>query len=381
MSARAASEAVAAMLRPDGPRASPLDPLADWPALLECASEHQLLPALWAALTRAGVRPLPSALRTRRPAAPLAVLEDAYRANATRVADLRAQGHEALGALLDAGIPALPIKGLHGLLAEWWVDPAARVMVDIDVLVPEARVDDAATVMAGLGYRSLGTEDPEGIAGHQRPALGRPGREGSLELHTSPLALRRARLLPAADLFTGADLLHVDGRTLSVPNPTHALVLAIGHAQLQDDGARLLRLPLRALADVATMAARGVTGPVDWREVSTRFARLRAAPALAGFAVALQELFGTQLAVSRRGGRPWLAATWWAADHPRIAQAFREAITLPRSLTASRMERLYGAHTLPDRAVARARHLTAGARRRTGRPESGERPGAVRRVG
>ncbi len=358
---------LAAWLRPDAGRDASSDPAVGWPALLDCAAAHQLLPALWSSLLRAGVRPLPRAVRDRVGASPFVVLEDAYAANAVRVDDLAAQGRDLLGALADAGIPALPIKGLHGLLAGWWADPAARVMVDIDVLVPAERLGDAAMVANVLGYRDLGTLDPEGIAAHQWPALGRGGRQGSLELHSSPLVLRHAALLSSSELFAGAVELEVDGLAVLVPSPTHALVLALAHAQLQDDDARLLRLPLRALTDVAALVASGVTDAVDWDDVRARFARRPATTALAGFAVALEELFDCALPVSTTGGRAWLQATWWAADHPRVAQQYRELVTVPRALSAPRMERLYGAHTATARARARVRHVGAGARRRFSR--------------
>jgi len=379
MNQRAVATELAAWLRPDAAgevRDAGADPTVGWVPLLDCAAAHQLLPALWSSMVRAGVRPLPAALRDRVGSSPFVVLEDAYAANAARVEDLAAQGRDVLAVLQDAGIPALPIKGLHGLLAGWWADPAARVMVDIDVLVAEAHVVDAAAAVRTLGYRDLGTLDPEGIAAHQRPALGRPGHEGSLELHTTPLVVRHAVMLPTAELFAGADTLDVDGRTVPVPNPTHAMVLTLAHAVLQDDDARLLRLPLRALADVAALVGRGLTDAIDWHDVRARFARRHATPPLAGFAVALDELFGCALPVSTKGGRAWLSATWWAADHPGAAQRYREAVSVPRSLSAARMERLYDAHTVTDRTVARARHVAAGVRRRVGRPSS-PRPLAI----
>ena len=379
MNQRAVATELAAWLRPDltrDARDAGTDPGVGWDALLDCAAAHQLLPALWSGLRRSGVRPLPPLLRDRAGGSPFVVLEDAYAANAARVDDLAAQGREVLAALHDAGIPALPIKGLHGLLAGWWADPAARVMVDIDVLVTEAHVVDAGAVARALGYRDLGTLDREGLAAHQRPALGRTGHEGSLELHTAPLVLRHAAMLTTAELFATADSLDVDGRALPVPNPTHAMILTLAHAVLQDDDARLLRLPLRALVDVAAFVARGLTDGVDWHDVRARFARQHATPALAGFAVALDELFGCALPVSTKAGRAWLSATWWAADHPGAAQRYREAVSVPRSLSAARMERLYGAHTVTDRTVARARHVAEGLRRRAGRPSS-PRPLAI----
>lgn len=366
MSHRAIVEELATFLDPaESSRSSwPIDPAIGWPALLHVAAEHQLLPALQAALERRGVGPLPPALRATNPTAPLTVLADAYAANATRVTDLRDQGSTVLGALQTAAIPVVPIKGMHGLLAGWWPDPAARVMVDVDVLVPGARIDDAVAVAEELGYRDLGTQDPEGKAGHQRPAMGRRGHLGSLELHTAPFVPRRRRILSTEDIFASAASIDVDGRTIRVPNPTHTVVVAIGHAQLQDDGARYLRLPLRGLVDVTAMATSGALDQVDFHEVSARFTRVHARLALAGFATALDTLFGIDLPVARRGGAEWLNAVTWAGDHPVAAHRYREVVSLPGALSARRMKRLYGADSATSRTTARARHVAGGARKR-----------------
>jgi Uncharacterised nucleotidyltransferase len=368
VSSLAIATELALYLHPDGDRHPLGEPTVGWPALLDLADEHQLLPALWSALVQAGVRPLPAGLRRRAPQAPLAVLEDAYVDNAARVGDLLAQGLALLDALRDAEVPALPIKGLQGLLAGWWRDPTARVMVDIDVLVAADRVENAVGAAQSLGYRDLGTEDPEGLAEHQLPALGLSGHLGSVELHTAPLVRRRAALLPAADLFAEARPLGtVPPR--AAPSPTHAVVLAIAHAQLQDDGARLIRLPLRALSDVASMQATGALSDVDWEEVRQRFARVRATPALAGFAAAFATLFGSALPLPHRGGREWLRAACWARDHREVARRYREVVSMPRALDPARMHRLYGARTVPEVWSARARHVLAGTSRRvTGRP-------------
>ncbi|MFN8027995.1 MAG: nucleotidyltransferase family protein [Acidimicrobiia bacterium] len=270
----------------------------------------------------------PGCGRCRRTCAPvrrgsrLRQLEDAHLANAARVADLRAQGVALLHALRTAGIAALPLKGLHGMLAGWWRDPAARVMVDVDLLVEPAHIDDAAEVAAGLGYHDLGTLDPEGLAAHQRPALGLPDHLGSVELHVAPLVVRRASLLPTAELFAAA----APGPavpTLPVPSATHAAVLAIAHAQLQDDGARLLHVPLRALYDVASMHAPGALAAVDWDEVQRRFAQLRAHRASPGSRSLGADVRGGASRCLPRWGRV-VARRRWADDHRTAAQRYRE---------------------------------------------------------
>ena len=141
------------------------------------------------------------------------------------------------------------------------------------------------------------------------------------------------------------------------------MILAIGHPQLQDESARDLRLPLRALFDVATVAP-AIGGSVDWDRVRFHFRRARASIALAGFAIAQAELFAVELPVRTTGGLAWWHAARAATDHPAVAQRYREAVSLPRSLRPERMQRLYGVDRGLDLWRARAAHLAHGAKRR-----------------
>lgn len=344
----------------------PAEPECGWDALLALADEHQLLPALWSNLRGRGVRPLPPRLGLERadgrPA--LAVLQAAYDDNAARVADLLDQGEHAIDALTRASIDAIPLKGLHWLLAGWLPDPASRVIVDLDLLVPAGAADAARAVLAGAGYRRVDTDDPEGMADHEIATLELPHRHGSVELQHEPFVRRHAGLLPAAEIAANAETVERDGRTWRVPNPTHGMVLAVGHAQLQDESLRLLRLPLRTLRDVAVALDAGAGELADWDEVAARFARIGAQRALAGFAVASAELFDQELPVPTRGGARWWRSVRAALRHPKAADRYREAVTLPRALSAARMERLYGALTPGARTSARVRHVGRGFARR-----------------
>lgn len=350
---------LAAHLRPGtGPTG---DPAVGWAALLALADEHRLLPALWSSLAARGVRPLPAGLAGGAPdRAPLAVLERAHRENAARVADLREQLDLVLDALDTEGIDAVPIKGAHHLLAGWLPDPAARVMVDVDVLVPAGRADAAVGALAGLGYRPAGPAPDALTSGHQLQALAHPGRAGSVELHVEPIIGFHRSLLTAEEVFADAVSVEVSTARRRVPSDTHAMVVLAGHAQLHDEGALLLHLPLRALWDVAVLD--GVVR-ADWEAVAGHFARdgRRSSLALAGFAVAAHDLFGVDLDVPARGGSAWLRAVGLAERHPGAADAYRRAVYLPRSLRRERMAHLYGATGGLTLQVARARHLVRGA--------------------
>ena len=287
--------------------------------------------------------------------------------NLARVADLADQGCALLDAFRELGIDAVPLKGWHGLLVQRWPDPAARVMLDLDVLVPGPDIARAASALAELGYEDLGVGDPEGFAGHEIPARGRPGHAGSVELHRQVLVPQRAAVLDATDVLTAAVSVRAYGRTVRVPCSTHAMTLLIAHAQLQDDGARLLRTPLRALAEAAVMHAGSEGRAVDWDELADRFARGGATVPLAGFAVALDDLFGVMIPVPRRGGGTWWRAAQALLDRPRAAARVRQVASVPRALSAERMAHRYGAHTRGERARARATHVAHGVVKRVQR--------------
>jgi len=355
---------LAALLKPRA-AGGPCEPPSGWDGVFELAAEHGLMPALWSALAARGVHPLPRALRAaRREKSPLSVLEDAYLENAGRIADLHAQGEELLGALNDAGIPAMPIKGLHFLLAGWLPDPAARTMVDIDVLVHPTAIPDACRVASNSGYRPLAVTCREDSADHEVAPLVVPGRSGSLELHRSTLMSRHAAVLPDVDLWADASTIEVNRRAQPAPSPTHAFTLLIAHAQLQDDCYRLLHLPIRALHDFALLRSLGRDASVDWEAVRERFERVGKLHCLQGFMAAAEDLFSVSVPLELRGGRSWNRVTRWTLRHPSAGLRYRETMTLPHALNAQRMARLYDAHYTRQRAMARLRHVSHGITRR-----------------
>lgn len=361
---------LAAFLRP-GPGPCE-DPVSGWPALLDVAADHQLLPALWSVLRDRGVRPLPDGVGDDR--SPLRELERAHAVNEQRVRDLSSQAVLVLDALDDAGIDAVAIKGLHWLLAEWQHDPAGRVLVDIDILIPRELAADAQHALEQLDYAPVaGAPRDDLTLDHQLVALAAPGHRGSVELHLSPIAPAYGKLLTTDEIFDEAEIRVVAHRERRLPNATHAMILLIAHAQLQDGDARLLRLPLRALRDLAVLVDEG-HGVADWPALGARFtgAGEHASVALAGFAAAAEDLFDLELDVPRRGGARWLHAAQWAIEHDRTAHAVREIVSLPRALRAERMHALYGARGPASVAAARLRHVSAGATRRIARTLSRE---------
>jgi hypothetical protein len=138
--------------------------------------------ALGAALARQRVRSLVGARLLEVPTASSRGRIEVYLARARA----RARGFvTATGVLADAlgtaGICAVPLKGAT-LAAELYGDPALREYDDIDILVPRTALDDAARVVAGLGW------SVEDAAASDAPRLHRrlhhpDGRLPVVELH------------------------------------------------------------------------------------------------------------------------------------------------------------------------------------------------------
>jgi hypothetical protein len=330
---------------------------------LRLAVAHDLLPALWRAEVDRGTwMPLPDEaldlVSTRFAAGstqPALLAQRAHRANQERVADLVDQAEIVLRALAEAGIEVVPLKGLHGLRAGWWPDPATRVMRDLDLLVSPADAEQAERVLDGLGYVELASGH-DAYGDHERPARHRPDRAGSVELHTALVVSRWRAVLPAAEVL-GA------GAPLST---TDAVVHGIAHAQLHDEAHLLGRLPLRAVHELACLVAGPRAEDIDWRRVRQHFAAAGAEVALDAHLALVRSLFAAPVPAPEHRGRAELHRRWCLQllAHPARADGYERLVFVPRALSPERMRRLHGDAPMWR---LRTRHLVDASVRAAGR--------------
>src|ERR1700690_2386509 len=135
----------------------------DWGATAALANQHLLLPALWPALVEKKLaRPMPPELRrylSQRSAREgqgrnvLLALEDIHLANAERNAQIRDQAQGAIAALNGAGIEPAALKGMRLLLDGNSPFRRARVLRDIDLVIPSPDWQKAAAALVNAGYR------------------------------------------------------------------------------------------------------------------------------------------------------------------------------------------------------------------------------------
>ena len=168
------------------------------------------------------------------------------------------------GILTGAGIPFSLIKGpARRAAASLYPFADARSTSDVDLLVPEARGDEAWQALAAAGYVAV---DPEGTPDehfHLPPLWS--ARRVAVELHTST----SAHVTPAdawRRATDGADTVTWAGRTLSVGSATELLWHGLSHAFMHGgDGVRL-----RTFLDGAAILASGRA--IDWAVIESRIA-------------------------------------------------------------------------------------------------------------
>jgi hypothetical protein len=288
---------LAAILRGDAEAlaAAPLDEEATLGALAWVASEQLLSPALYPSLVRRGqLGSFPEEFAS--------YLRSLHELNGQRNERILAQAGEIHDALSTVGIRPLALKGLAGLVSRLYPEPAERLIADIDVQVPEDRMELARGAVVQLGYRLTpapgATEDGYDDT-HQDAPLIHPARGAAVELHRRWLLSRSAnRLIEALDSAPEGEVTCV-GRSWRVPSPTSWLAHIWLHQMVQDGAYSRGRFHLRQLLDVRRLVER------DRSRID--FERLEHAVHEAGYigewgalGVALARLLGTEIPIASR---------------------------------------------------------------------------------
>lgn len=251
----------------------------DWLPVLHLANRELVSPALLSRLTRLRrIDVLPAEERR--------YLELLHRLNGERNETLRRQAIELAATLNRFGIRPVLLKGAAALFADAYGDPAARMIGDIDILVPRLRLRAALAALDDLGYR-LADRYPDGH--HAYGEFMRPGDAGAVDLHVEPVDA--AYLLPADELLARAQPCVASGAAFVVPSPTDRMLHNILHAQIHhraDYYRGMFRL--RQLHDGATLAS-SLASAIDWDVIERRFDAYRLDAALQSYLIAAGDLF------------------------------------------------------------------------------------------
>jgi hypothetical protein len=287
-----------------------------WESVVELASRHLVTPALHEGFADKGLlHDLPADVRS--------YLDAVHELNGERNRRIAEQLREIVAVLNRAGIEPVLLKGVSHLEAGLYEDPAARVIGDIDLLVPSDELAAAAGALAATGYREVGLEDFSFTAHHHHTPLAREHDVAAIELHTEPVGRTFAPLLSAERVLSTARRLSVGGHAARLPTAQDQIVHNAVHTQLADEHYWCGRAVLRPLGDLVRLRL-AADGAIDWREVLEKFDDAGYGSALRAYLMTAELLFGQALPDGCRGDLASRLACWRIrsqSQHPWLMAA------------------------------------------------------------
>jgi len=230
----------------------------NWERLLQCAAANTVAPLLHHCLAANGLDAhVPADCRDR--------LSRAY----YRVAVMNARHLAELVVVLRTfnriRTPVIVLKGA-ALAEHVWRNPAVRIMADIDLLVPEAHLDQAARAITALGYRPDTRYRPARWyrrEHHHLPPFRKQGDWFVVEVHHGLVRPRAPFSLGVDALWKRARAGAFGGAPARVLCPEDFLVHLCLHLAVDEPFVGRIR----DLADVA-MLLRQHRGRLNWRRIA-----------------------------------------------------------------------------------------------------------------
>jgi hypothetical protein len=251
-----------------------------WESVIAIANSHLLTAALWVGLNQKEMQSIVEPDTQN-------YIKHIHTMNRNRNNGLRRQLLEAIEILNSQGIHPLIIKGGSQLIYPIHGDEGARIMTDIDMCIPEDRLQEAVDALTAIGYSDGGKVLNNY---HHWAPLFREGEYGAIELHTDVLPRSLTSVLNAADIYDQSETRHMQGLCFQTPNPTHAILLGLLHSQVVDSFFDEWAMGLKSLHDMVAIVAR-YHGSVDWKEINTRVARRQMEPIFKSYLWSAQRLF------------------------------------------------------------------------------------------
>ncbi len=230
---------------------------ADWSRIIGLANKTLCTPAVAARLRDAGLFPgLPADVGT--------FFSEMERRNGQRNDRLMAQLDETAAVMNAAGVSPVLLKGTAWLVHAPPERRAARMLADIDLMVPADRFQSMIDQLRGIGYHLETTDLEPGV-----PAvLSRPQDAATIDLHSEYGGINTL-FYRFDDLAKDAVLLDLKGGIISLPSPVACTAILLLHDQLKGRDYLRGRIDLRHLLDIQFFASKFTCA--DWDELNRLF--------------------------------------------------------------------------------------------------------------
>ena len=254
---------------------------ADWPAIIALGNKTLCSPTVSARLSEAGrLGDLPPDVRLF-----LAEMEER---NAVRNTRLLAQLDEAAAVMNALAVQPILLKGTAWLAYAAPQERPARMLADIDLIVPADRFDAMVEQLRGIGYRTESRDIEPGV-----PAvLSRPQDAATIDLHSeygSPSTL----FYCFENLACGAAEVALPGSTVLLPSPVACTAILLLHDQLKGRDYLRGRIDLRHLLDIQSFTAQ--FDEARWAELNRLFGSAYARNAMRTQLLTARKLLGMKV--------------------------------------------------------------------------------------
>jgi Uncharacterised nucleotidyltransferase len=310
--------------------------------LLLCLAGQPVDHVEWTSVVSAANRALVTGIMAERlrgsvPEDVRSFLSDIYRRSIQRNLRLKEQLQETIIALNAVGIQPILLKGA-AILNTLGNDYAARILSDLDLMVPASAWADAEHCLSAIGYQA---HDPA-ERGPDGKTFYRTRDVGMIDLHSRTKV--RYPGFEYGELVAHCTECRLGPGKAWVPNPTFQSLFLILHDQLQERDYWRGLIDLRHLLDIDALS-RSTIG-IDWEQLSLHFPAGYSRRALRVQLLTARELFGVQIPKC-------LYFDWWSRFqfNRRIAQLRWPLLRLPATLLTVVLDP-------PRQAIARAVRAT-----------------------
>jgi Uncharacterised nucleotidyltransferase len=286
-------------------------PWLAWESLIEVSSRHCVTPALaWCLRDKAFL-----------PADARRYFDAVLTLNGKRNEKLLKALARVAAALNAIDIEPVLLKGAAHLVECVYPAPGLRMLGDLDVLVAEDRVKNAAGALQKIGFTAGGPTLPENH--HHWPMLLDPETGAAVELHIGALHRRSEHIMPTAEFHKNAHVVAFRGTRVRLPDATRSVAHSIVHDALDHQGYLRQTLELRQLLDLVMIRTKHES-TVGWAELDRRFSAAGVGYVLAASLEFAKGLFGLPLPSihlserqrrARRRTEPWIRMARTATDY------------------------------------------------------------------
>ena len=251
-------------------------------AWVRLTSRHRVVPILATCLTDLDLmEALPEDFRV--------YLEMMQAGNAERNGQILDELRLVLARLNALGVKPCLLKGATRLVDGLYPDPSWRFMSDIDLLVPEERLDDCSRILEKEGYQS---QVKERLETHHAPPLWDPERAAAVELHWRVRPEPYGRLMPTEDIIQRASPIDGPLGRYQLLHPTDQAILLIAHSQLFNGDIYYGTFRLANLIEMDWLSS---THELDWDRIFKSFTDVGRPRSCAAFLLTANRLLGTPL--------------------------------------------------------------------------------------